>query len=116
MLALLESKVGEGLARKATEKNVVVCHMVEGSVVKDVSVAYDGVVARGEVAGILLNDGAVMIKGEGDENAEGKQGGSEASDAAEGVNGGEARRQRWRGAYCDPDIRWSDVEEADARG
>ena len=116
MLALLESKVGEGLARKATEKNVVTCHMVEGSVVKDVSVAYDGVVARGEVAGILLNDGAVMIKGEGDANAEGKQGGREASDAAEGVNCGEARRQRWRRTDCDPDVRWSDVEETNAGG
>ena len=116
MLALLESQVGEGLARKATEKNVVACHMVEGSVVKDVSVAYDGVVARGEVAGILLNYGVVVIKGKGDGNAEGKQGGSEASDATEGVNCGEARRQRWRRTDCDPDVRWSDVEETNAGG
>ena len=116
MLALLESKVGEGLARKATEENVVACHIVEGNVVKDVSVAYDGAVAGREVAGVLLNDGTAMIKGEGDANAEGKQGGREASDSAEGINCGEARRQRWRGADCDPDVRWSDVEEANAGG
>ena len=116
MLASLESQVGERLTRKATEENVVACHIVEGDMIKNVSVAYDGAVAGREVAGVLLNDGAAMIESKCDTNAEGKQGGSEASDAAEGINGGEARRQRWRGAYCDPDIRWSDVEEADARG
>ena len=116
MLASLESQVGERLTRKATEENVVACHIVEGNVVKDVSVAYDGAVAGREVAGVLLNDGAAMIKGEGDANAEGKQGGSEASDAAEGINCGEARRQRWRRTDCDPDVRWSDVEETNAGG
>ena len=104
MLASLESQVGERLTRKATEEDVVACHIVEGDMIKNVSVAYDGVVAGREVAGVLLNDGAAMIESKGDANAEGKQGGSEASDAAEGVNCSEARRQGWGRNDCDPDV------------
>ena len=95
---------------------MVTCHVVESGGVKDVGVAYDGGIARGEVAGILLNYGVVVIKGKGDGNAEGKQGGSEASDAAEVVNCGEARRQRWGRGDCHPDVGWSDVEETNQYG
>ena len=116
VLPSLKSQVGEGLTREPTEEYVVTCHVVESGGVKDGSAAYDGGVAGGEVAGILLNYGVVVIKGKGDGNAGGKQGGSEASDAAEGVNCSEARRQGWGRTDSDPDVGWSDVEETNTGG
>ena len=95
---------------------MVSCHVVESSGIKDVGMAYNGGMARGEVAGILLNHGSVVVKGKGDPNAEGEQGGGEATNAAEGVDCSEARRERWSGANGNPDIGWSDVEESESCG
>ena len=95
---------------------MVSCHVVESCVIKYVGITYDGGVAWWEIAGILLNDGGVMVEGKGNPDAKGEQGGGEAPNATKGVNCSESRWKRWCCANGDPDIGWGDVEESEACG
>ena len=72
--------------------------------------------ARREVAGVLLNDGGVMVKGKGNPDSKGEQGGGEATNATKSVNCRESRGKRWSGTNGDPDVGWSDVEKSEACG
>ena len=91
-------------------------HVVEGDGVEYVCVANDGAGGGREVVGILLDDCGVVVKGECDTYVEGEKSSSEASYAAESIDGGDLWRQWWSRANGDPDIGAGDVKEAKACG
>ena len=88
-------------------------HVVKSCVIKYVGVSYDGGVRRGEIAGVVLNGGGVMIEGKGNPDAQGEQGGGEATNATEGIDCSDPRGKGWGSADGDPNIGWGDVEESE---
>ena len=89
-------------------------HVIESGVIKYVCVANDGWRGGREVAGVLLNDGVVVIKGECDSDAECKESGSEAPDATKCIGGSDLWWEGWCRADRDPDVWIGDVEETKA--
>ena len=111
MATLLQTEGREGLAREATQEDVLSCHVIERCMIEYVGLAYNGGVARREVAGILLNDSGIVVKSEGYPNPESEQGGGKATNTTGGVDRREPRRQGWGGANGNPDIGWSSMEK-----
>ena len=89
-------------------------HVVEGGGIEYVWVANDGRRSGGEVAGVLLDDGVIVVKGKVDPDAKCKKSGSEASDAAECIDGSDLWWEGWSGTDSDPDVWVGDVKEAKA--
>ena len=86
-------------------------HVVKSCVIKYVSVTYDGGVSRREIAGVLLNDGGVVIESQGNPDAKREQGSGEAPNATERIDRGDSGGKRRSSANCNPNVWWGDVEE-----